>query len=553
MADAKPDDIKDLLGGALFKALYKWMEETGPVYLLPTGPVSSFLVVSDPAAARHVLQRSDNPKNNVYGKGLVAEVSKFLFGDGFATSGAPTSSTEALTLVPGVYMHHNVSAVCRVPFALSHCRHSSCVLTLTEADWCGAGGEEWRVRRKAVGPSMHRAYLAVMLDRVFGESALHLNSKLEVAAASGSAVNIEASFSQLTLDVIGKAVFNYDFDALNNDSAIIQAVYTALKETESRATDLLPFWKIPGSDFVVPRQRRAVAAVREIRATTEMLIARCKQMVDDEEQAAASQEEEYINAEDPSILRFLIASRDEVSASQLRDDLLGMLVAGHETTASVLTWTIFLLAQSPTHMRKVQVRTYTPTVRPAVAGLLRTVLRRRLLCILYARKLPSSRAYGALVGRLRACCAMHAHLCTVACARCTSVHCSQEEVDRVMGDGTKPTFEQYRELQFTLRCINESMRLYPHPPVLLRRALVEDELPGGYTVPKEQDVMISVYNIHRSPAVWDEPNEFKPERFPLDAPPPTEINTDFRCVRRLCRTDAESSEIGRLKLVACTG
>lgn len=37
MADAKPDDIKDLLGGALFKALYKWMEETGPVYLLPTG------------------------------------------------------------------------------------------------------------------------------------------------------------------------------------------------------------------------------------------------------------------------------------------------------------------------------------------------------------------------------------------------------------------------------------------------------------------------------------------------------------------------------------
>ena len=37
MADAKADDIKDLLGGALFKALYKWMIEAGPVYLLPTG------------------------------------------------------------------------------------------------------------------------------------------------------------------------------------------------------------------------------------------------------------------------------------------------------------------------------------------------------------------------------------------------------------------------------------------------------------------------------------------------------------------------------------
>lgn len=34
VADAKPDDIKDLLGGALFQALYKWMTESGPVYLL---------------------------------------------------------------------------------------------------------------------------------------------------------------------------------------------------------------------------------------------------------------------------------------------------------------------------------------------------------------------------------------------------------------------------------------------------------------------------------------------------------------------------------------
>ena len=60
VADAKPDDIKDLLGGALFKALFKWFTESGPVYLLPTGPVSSFLVISDPEAAKHVLRATDN-------------------------------------------------------------------------------------------------------------------------------------------------------------------------------------------------------------------------------------------------------------------------------------------------------------------------------------------------------------------------------------------------------------------------------------------------------------------------------------------------------------
>lgn len=87
-----------------------------------------------------------------------------------------------------------------------------------------AGGDDWRVRRRAVGPSMHRAYLEEMIDRVFSESALRLNTKLADAAAAGKAVNIEASFSQLTLDVIGKAVFNYDFDSLTKDSPIIQAV-----------------------------------------------------------------------------------------------------------------------------------------------------------------------------------------------------------------------------------------------------------------------------------------------------------------------------------------
>ncbi len=85
-----------------------------------------------------------------------------------------------------------------------------------------ASGDHWRVRRKAVGPSLHRAYLNTMIDRVFGPSAQHLCSKLEGAGHSGESIDMEACFSQLTLDVIGKAVFNYEFNALNTDSPLIQ-------------------------------------------------------------------------------------------------------------------------------------------------------------------------------------------------------------------------------------------------------------------------------------------------------------------------------------------
>lgn len=107
---------------------------------------------------------------------------------------------------------------------------------------------------------------------------------------------------------------------------------------------------------------------------------------------------------------------------------------------------------------------------------------------------------------------------------------AQAEVDAVMGDRLKPTMSDYGNLKYVMRCVNESMRLYPHPPVLLRRALVPDTLPGGYEVAVGQDVMIAVYNIHHSEAVWEDPEAFRPERFPLDQPVPNEQNTDFRSV-----------------------
>ncbi len=50
----------------------------------------------------------------------------------------------------------------------------------------------------------------------------------------------------------------------------------------------------------------------------------------------------------------------------------------------------------------------------------------------------------------------------------------------MLGDDAMPSLAQYGQLGYVTRCVCESMRLYPHPPVLLRRARVPDTLPGGY-------------------------------------------------------------------------
>lgn len=56
---------------------------------------------------------------------------------------------------------------------------------------------------------------------------------------------------------------------------------------------------------------------------------------------------------DPSLLRFMVDLRDaDIDDKQLRDDLMTMLIAGHETTAAVLTWTLFQLMQAPECLAK---------------------------------------------------------------------------------------------------------------------------------------------------------------------------------------------------------
>lgn len=370
----------------------------GPIYRLASGP-RNFVVVSDPAIAKHVLRNYGK-----YAKGLVAEVSEFLFGSGFAIAEGPL----------------------------------------------------WTARRRAVVPSLHKKYLSVIVDRVFCKCAERLVEKLQADALSGTAVNMEDKFCQLTLDVIGLSLFNYNFDSLNTDSPVIDAVYTALKEAELRSTDILPYWKVDVLRKIIPRQIKAEKAVSIIRRSVEELIAKCKAIV--EAEGERIDEEEYLNEADPSILRFLLASREEVSSVQLRDDLLSMLVAGHETTGSVLTWTLYLLSKDSHSLVK-----------------------------------------------------------------------AQEEVDLVL-QGRRPSYDDIKNLKFLTRCIMESLRLFPHPPVLIRRAQVADVLPGNYKVYPGQDIMISVYNIHRSSEVWEKAEEFSPERFDMEGPVPNETNTDFRFI-----------------------
>ena len=72
-----------------------------------------------------------------------------------------------------------------------------------------------------------------------------LLAKMDQASQHGTHLNMETEFCSVSLDIIGKAVFNYEFGSVNKESPVVKAVYRALQEAEHRSTSFIPYWNLP--------------------------------------------------------------------------------------------------------------------------------------------------------------------------------------------------------------------------------------------------------------------------------------------------------------------
>lgn len=78
--------------------------------------------------------------------------------------------------------------------------------------------------------------------------------------------------------------------------------------------------------------------------------------------------------------------------------------------------------------------------------------------------------------------------------------------------GRPPTMGDLQDLPYTDKVIKESMRYLPAVWGIGREAIEDDEI-GGYPVAGGTSIYIPIYNMHRHPAYWNDPNSFDPERF----------------------------------------
>ena len=88
----------------------------------------------------------------------------------------------------------------------------------------------------------------------------------------------------------------------------------------------------------------------------------------------------------------------------------------------------------------------------------------------------------------------------------------REEVRSVLMGREWLEYEDLKDLKYTTWCIKESVRLYP-PVYRLGRCTTEDIEIEGHVIPKNVMVLVEIFQIHRHPDTWENPNEYNPLRF----------------------------------------
>jgi cytochrome P450 len=189
-------------------------------------------------------------------------------------------------------------------------------------------GPSWLRNRRLIQPAFSRGRLESIYPLVSG-SIQPMLEHWQAAAKSGQPVDLDRDMLRLTLDVVARALFSFDLS--QEAYTLTGAVIEALDHIISRARNplALPDW------FPSAKNLRFRGAVRTLDQVIHTMIQQRRSL-----------------AEMPDdLLTTLLTARDEnnhgLEERQVRDEVITLLIAGHETVASALTWTWYLLSLHP--------------------------------------------------------------------------------------------------------------------------------------------------------------------------------------------------------------
>uniref|UniRef100_A0A182NQA6 Cytochrome P450 n=1 Tax=Anopheles dirus TaxID=7168 RepID=A0A182NQA6_9DIPT len=322
--------------------------------------------------------------------------------------------------------------------------------------WLGTGlltspAGKWHQRRKILTPTFHFRILSDFVQ-VFNKQAAVLAEKLAWEVDNAAGFDCVRYITLCSLDIICETAMGCPVYAQQqSDSEYVRAHE---KIGEIMLQRLQKLWLHPDIIF------RRTGQYREQQKCLDILHKFSYRMITERraviQQNANLQPDVNNNDDDPAdgttqrkqlaFLDLLIEASDEgrlLSDTDIREEVDTFILGGHDTTATSIAWTLFLLGTEPA----VQER-------------------------------------------------------------------AVQEIERVMGGagGGLPTMRELNELRYLEACVKEALRLYPSIPIIGRR-LTEDVQLDEHRLPAGTNAVVVVYQLHRDPHVFPNPDKFNPDRF----------------------------------------
>jgi cytochrome P450 len=187
-------------------------------------------------------------------------------------------------------------------------------------------GDFWKRQRRLAQPAFHLRRLKALAGAM-----AQVAARMTDGWVHGKVIDVMAEMNAVTMEIVATTLFGAD---VSGDIVEVADAMAVLQEETGRIGPTA-FFDLP--EFLVrPRGKRFSAAVATLDRIVNRIVA--------ERRASGETRDD--------LLSMLLEARDEetgegMTDKQLRDELVTLFLAGHETTAISLTWTFHLLAQTP--------------------------------------------------------------------------------------------------------------------------------------------------------------------------------------------------------------
>ncbi len=195
-------------------------------------------------------------------------------------------------------------------------------------------GEAWRPQRKLVMQALNTTHFRGFFPTLQAITA-RLHRRWDAAARRGETLDMPAELVRFTVDVTTALAFGEDPNTIEQPGDVIQDHLAHVFPTIfARINAPFPYWRT----LRLPRDRRFDRAMQAINAHVERLIERARRRMREDPPPAPR-----------NVLEAMLAARDEPGSglddAVVRANVLTLLLAGEDTTAHTLAWTIHFLAQ----------------------------------------------------------------------------------------------------------------------------------------------------------------------------------------------------------------